>query len=108
MKKKLKIDFLKRGSDIEAIAKIVANHNGGINPVSLEDICSYLWVLRSIHELNKNKDAYAHRDENDPDKLWITEDGGKSFYCTIEEIEVHELDDIKTPADHQIRVIEGL
>ncbi len=89
MKKKLKIDFLKNGSDSDKLTKLVANHNGGLNPVSLDDIASYMWCLRSIWGVNKDNNVHAIKQEDEPNKLFINEDG--ATYCIIEEIELHEL-----------------
>jgi len=96
MKKKLKIDFLNDGSDADKLTKIVANHNGGLNPVSLDDISSWLWCLRSIWETNKDKNIHAFRDEDEPNKLLIMQSG--KVYCIIEEIELHELAENKKEA----------
>ena len=91
MKKKLKADFLRNGSDSDKLTKLIASHNEGINPVSLDDIASYLWCLRSIWEVNKNRNTHAIKEETEPNKLFISEDG--KIYCVIEEIEVNELAD---------------
>jgi len=90
MKKKLKIDLLKNGSDTAHLCKIVANHNGGLNPVSLDDISSWLWVSRSIYDINKMDDIFAQKDEEEPNKLTIIQ-GGKCI-AVIEEMEMHELE----------------
>ena len=94
MKKRLKIDFLKTGAENENLTKIVASHNGGKCPVSLDDIASWLWCERGRWpSVNLEADKYAKREETEPNKLFITEDGGKTFTCIIEEIEVNELAD---------------
>jgi hypothetical protein len=89
MKKKLKADFLRNGSDSDKLTKLIASHNEGINPVSLDDIASYLWCLRSIWDVNKNRNTHAIKEETEPNKLFISEDG--NIYCIIEEVEIYEL-----------------
>jgi hypothetical protein len=94
MRKKLKIDFLYKGQENENLATIVAQHNAGKNPVSLEDIASYLWVRRSVHDLYLNdeggKDVYGQFTDDDKTKLHIMEKG--KCVAILEEIELHELE----------------
>lgn len=102
MKKKLKIDLLYKGQENENLSTILAQHNAGVNPVSLDDIASYLWVRRSILESYlkpKDKNDYG----NDVHGLFIDDDKtvlhimekGKCV-ATIEEIEVHELEETES------------
>ena len=93
MKKKLKIDFLYKGQENENLATIIAQNNSNKNPVSLEDIASYLWVRRSIFELylddEGGKDVHGTFTDDDKTKLHIMEKG--KCVAVIEEIELHEL-----------------
>jgi hypothetical protein len=86
---KLKFSIEKEFSDIKELTQIIANHNGGINPVCLEDIASWFWVLRSIWPTNRTKDIHAVKYEGDPNKLMIMED--KKCVAVIEEMEITEL-----------------
>tara|TARA_R110000868_G_scaffold30213_1_gene112061 strand:- start:400 stop:714 length:315 start_codon:yes stop_codon:yes gene_type:complete len=86
---KLKFSIEKDFSDIKELTLIIANHNGRINPVSLDDISSWLWALRSIWPTNRTKDIHAVKYEAEPNKLYIMEE--KKCVATIEEIELHEL-----------------
>jgi hypothetical protein len=93
MKKKLKIDLLYKGQENENLATIIAQNNAGVNPVCLQDIASYLWVRRSIHELylkgDDGKDIYAELEEDNETRLMVYEKG--KVVAVIEEIEVYEL-----------------
>jgi len=79
----------KNFSDIKELTQIIANHNGGVNPVCLDDISSWLWALRSLWPTNRDKDIHAAKDESEPTKLFIMQD--KKCVAVIEEIEIHEL-----------------
>lgn len=96
MKKKLKIDLLYKGQENENLATIIAQNNAGVNPVSLEDISSYLWVRRSIHELylSDSRDLYGQFEDDDKTKLLVMEKG--KCVAVIEEIELHELAENET------------
>jgi hypothetical protein len=87
--KKLKFSIEENFSDIKELTLIIANHNGGINPVCLDDISSWLWTLRSIWPTNRGRDIHAVKDEAEPNKLFIMEE--KKWVATIEEIELVEL-----------------
>ena len=88
---KLKFSIEKDFSDIKELTLIIANHNGGINPVCLDDISSWLWALRSIWPTNRSKDIHAVKDETEPNKLFIMEE--KKCVATIEEIELVEFNE---------------
>lgn len=90
MKKKLKIDILAKGQDLENLVLIVARHNEGNNPVSLEDIASYLWARRSTLDYYKTVDLHGSFEDESNTKLLIKE--GEKVFAVIEEIEVYELD----------------
>lgn len=89
MKTKLKIDLLKNGIDTKNLSSIIANHNSGINPVSLDDISSWLWCQRSIWDVCKSTNAHAEKDEYEDSKLLVKEND--EVIAIIEEIEIHEL-----------------
>lgn len=93
MKKKLKIDFLYKGQENENLSTIITQNNAGVNPVSLDDIASYLWVRRSVHDLylksDGGRDVYASFPEDDKTKLLIMEKG--KCVAVIEEVEIYEL-----------------
>jgi len=99
MKKKLKIDLLYKGQENENLAVIIGQHNSGVNPVSLEDIASYLWVRRSILESYGsctktdpyNKDVHGSFLDDDKTKLYINEKN--KCVAIIEEIEVTPLNE---------------
>ena len=74
MKTKLKFTIEKDFSDIKELTLIIANHNGGINPVCLEDISSWLWTLRSLWQTNRDKDIHAVKDEKESNKLFIMQE----------------------------------
>lgn len=86
---KLKIEFEKEFSDLGNLSLIVANHNGGINPVSLDDISSWLWLLRSLFTINRTKNIHAKKIEGES-KLYIMQDN--ECAATIEEIELLPLE----------------
>jgi len=97
MKKKLKIDLLYKGQENENLTTIIAQNNAGVNPVSLDDIASYLWVRRSLFEMYCNptkdepflKNVHAMFEEDDKTKLLIMEKG--KCVAVIEEVEIYEL-----------------
>ena len=90
MKKKLKIDFLGSCQETEALAFIITANNSGSNPVSLEDISSYLWVRRFLSYI-KNHDVFGKFEDDDKTKLYIMEDN--KCVAVIEEIELHKLNE---------------
>lgn len=90
MRTKFKIDVHKSGSDTDMFVKAIAAHNEGKVFLSLGDFISFYSVYRAIYLLAK-KDFYVERDEMQENIVRVTEDGGKTWTLTIEEIELEEL-----------------
>ena len=89
MKTKLRVDIEKEFSDMKELSLIIANHNGGINPVCLDDLSSWLWALRGIWPTNRDKDIHFAKNEDEPNKLFLME--SKLCVATVEEVEIEEL-----------------
>ncbi len=90
MKKKLKIDFLSTCMETEQLALMITANNEGINPISIEDIASYLWVRRYLSYI-KNADLHGTFPEDDRTKLAVWQSG--KIVATIEEIELTQLNE---------------
>ncbi len=91
-KTKFKVDLHKSGMENASLLAAVANHNNSIVPISIVDLQSYMQVRKAMFP-SSNDGYYATRSQESESILNISEDGGKTWTLTIEEIEVHELEE---------------
>ena len=91
-KTKFKVDIHKDGSENNQLLTVIGNHNSGKVPVSLVDIQSYMTVRRGLMPYS-NGCYFATRPEGSNSTLLISEDEGKTWTLTIEEIELEELEE---------------
>lgn len=89
---KFKVDIKKFGFQNAALLRMIGKHNGGEVPTSLPDLISFESHQKA---LDNAKDFTIERDEEDKNILNVSEDGGKTFTLTIEEIEIHELEEVQ-------------
>lgn len=72
---------------------MIAKHNGGEVPFQIPDFLSFQSHEKALDAFCK--DLVIFRDEGDDNKFYVSEDGGKTFTLTIEEIELHELQEVQ-------------
>lgn len=86
------LDIHKHGTFNSAILKMIAKHNGGQCPMSIPDLLSFGQIQQSL--INASNLVIERRD-GDENTFDVSEDGGKTFTLTIEEIEIHELAEVQ-------------
>ncbi len=89
MKTELSIRVRKDGNDLEQIVKIVAAHNSSKVNINNEVIASYILARKALYEA-----LYNHlKMVTDGNTLNISEDDGTTWYISISENEIHELNE---------------
>lgn len=92
MKKSIKVQIYKTGTDSDVILRLIGNYNEGKGDVSPRDIEGYFAVSRLAFPYTKSSSLV----KGDSDSEWhISEDGGKTFTMSLEWCIVHELAPIK-------------
>jgi hypothetical protein len=95
-KTKFKVDILKSGTYNSPILKMIASHNEGRVLLSIPDFISYNILEKAQFPASANLFEIERDVFDEQTKFNVSEDGGKTFTLTIEEIEIHELaDDLK-------------
>ncbi len=90
MKKKFKFDILNYNSETDSFIRAICSHNEGKTPLCLDDFISYCQFMKALYpSLNSGFCA----EKNDEGELKLSKDGGKTWFMTIQEIEVHELNE---------------
>lgn len=91
-KTKFRVDIHKQGSENDSILKAIASHNGGKAILCTSDFISFATFYTAMYPTIKDG-FYIERDDADENKLHVTEDKGKTWTLTIEEITVEELEE---------------
>ncbi len=88
---KYNVSIHKPGSENNNLLTIIGTHNGGLFPVGLMDLVSYATTTKAKYpEAMKGfQITVSPEDEN---TLLVSEDGGKSFTLSIQEVEILELE----------------
>ena len=87
MKIKFKVEINSNGSDLTSIITMIANHNEGIANINNDVIASYILAK------NAQYPSFKIKLKNDGDTLHVSEDDGKTWYLSIQECEVLELNE---------------
>lgn len=87
MRTKFKIDIFKPGKRLCSLVKIIAQHNGGLMPSSIPDLISYAHTQKALMPI-KYKGLRIWRNDDNDNKLYFSEDNGRTITATIEEIDI--------------------
>lgn len=91
MKKTIKVQLHKSGSENDFLTRLVANVNEGKGEVSIWEILGYISCEKAAFpSIKSGLGAYYHPENNNI--MNISEDGGKTFTMTLEFCEVYEID----------------
>ena len=89
-KTKFKIDLLAFSNETENLCNMLSRHNGGEVPLCLDDLVSYSQTRKALLPSSR-ADFSILTDEGDNSRVIVRE--GDKVVMTIEEIELHELNE---------------
>lgn len=88
------VDLAGTGSCTDEVLRLIGSHNAGKSYISIPDLISYGVITAALYPSTRGG-ITIEIDESDENKFSVSEDGGKTFTLTIEEIEIHELVEVQ-------------
>jgi len=90
---KFKLDVLKPTDELKPIAELIHSHNEGKSTLCLNDFISYGNCQKALLPTLR-KGLLIYRSDDDNSLLFVSDDDGDSVALTIQEIELHELEQV--------------